>query len=367
MGRRKPRGPTADEDDVAETIRVIMAIFWHRGRPSFRSIREVAEELGIPFQRVTNRLHRAFELGMFGVNVALPSEQQDLLRLEAAVAAEFNLKRVRLVPGFPDILAPNNPIQRRKVHDAVIRTMARATVEHLGEIIAARASCEQPALQIGVAWGRTLSIVAEQMRATAWPGQSRWIRFIPIIGITASENRKPVEANIIAMNLAQAVGGEAEQLPCPACVPRSDYEQITRTPLVQNVLRRLPQCDVVITSMGAIPDANQNGVEIRLSNDPALSRKIEESARSSGAVGDICLNLFDGEGNEVRCDYAAVGLDYRQIKTIAAAPQRDVILVVGGNRRRFESLRAALRGGLASVLISDTVTARWLIGEQPTV
>ena len=41
--------------------------------------------------------------------------------------------------------------------------------------------------------------------------------------------------------------------------------------------------------------------------------------------------------------------------------------MTGGDRWRFEPLKVALRAGLASVLVSDTVTARYLVDELQSV
>lgn len=59
----------------------------------------------------------------------------------------------------------------------------------------------------------------------------------------------------------------------------------------------------------------------------------------------------------------AIGLGFAGLPTIAADPKRKVILVAGGDGRRFVPLRAALRARLASMLVSDTVTARFLVEE----
>lgn len=77
----------------------------------------------------------------------------------------------------------------------------------------------------------------------------------------------------------------------------------------------------------------------------------------------MCYWLFDRHGRKVETRYKSIGLGFDGLKQIAADPKREVILICGGDKRRLEPLRVALRAGLASVLVSDTVTARFLLGE----
>jgi DNA-binding transcriptional regulator LsrR (DeoR family) len=50
---------------------------------------------------------------------------------------------------------------------------------------------------------------------------------------------------------------------------------------------------------------------------------------------------------------------------MAADPRgRRVVLITGGDARRIAPLLAAIRGRLVTDLITDTVTARVLIGER---
>jgi DNA-binding transcriptional regulator LsrR (DeoR family) len=166
--------------------------------------------------------------------------------------------------------------------------------------------------------------------------------------------------------LAELYGGVSEQLPCPAFVRSIEYDVVTQQQPIREMLRGLQACDLVLTSMGPIPDRSEDGSEITLSNDPVMNATLLQSARRDGAIGEICYSLFDRDGREVKSDYRAIGLGFAGLRRIAADPNRQAILVTGGDRRRFEPLRAALRAGLASVLVSDTVTARYLVDEPLT-
>ena len=70
-----------------------------------------------------------------------------------------------------------------------------------------------------------------------------------------------------------------------------------------------------------------------------------------------------GLRKEVKTTHKGIGLGFEGLRAIAQDPEGEVVLICGGDRLRFEPLRVALEAKLASVLVSDTVTARYLVGE----
>jgi DNA-binding transcriptional regulator LsrR (DeoR family) len=100
-----------------------------------------------------------------------------------------------------------------------------------------------------------------------------------------------------------------------------------------------------------------------LVNDPETNEKLIEAARARGAIGEMCSWFFNKDGEPVETRYTTVGLGYAGLKRIAADPSRRVVLVTGGDVKRFRPLRVALKAGLASCLVTDTVTARYLVDE----
>ncbi len=74
-------------------------------------------------------------------------------------------------------------------------------------------------------------------------------------------------------------------------------------------------------------------------------------------MGDIGLNFFDIDGNEVNTSFKdlfiGMGLDeLRQVKTV---------LGIAGGKNKTEAVTGALRGGYVDVLITDQFTAEKLV------
>jgi DNA-binding transcriptional regulator LsrR (DeoR family) len=115
--------------------------------------------------------------------------------------------------------------------------------------------------------------------------------------------------------------------------------------------------------MGPVPE-EAGVVDIHVSNDPKQNAKLCTSARDAGAVGEICYWLFGRDGREITTEHKAIGLGYDGLREIAEDQEREVVLVCGGDKWRIRPLRIALEAGLASVLVSDTVTARQLLAAE---
>jgi DNA-binding transcriptional regulator LsrR (DeoR family) len=115
--------------------------------------------------------------------------------------------------------------------------------------------------------------------------------------------------------------------------------------------------------MGPVPE-DPAVLDITLSNDPAMSKRLAGEARQAGAIGEICYWGFTANGEEARTPHRAIGLGFDGLKHLAADAGRDVVLVCGGDRFRIEPLQTALRAGLANVLVTCTVTAAVLVGEM---
>src|SRR5262249_43477995 len=153
-------------------------------------------------------------------------------------------------------------------------------------------------------------------------------------------------------------------LPCPAIIMREE-EAIINNSQVQAALAAIGELRLVLTGLGPIEGALDVG-DIMLSPNPEQNSKLFRSALEAGACGEVCCWWFDREGREVQTPYRSVGLGLKGLKRIAgAASGRQVVLLAGGDPRRIVPLEAALKGGFVSTVVTDTITARVLLGELP--
>jgi len=89
-----------------------------------------------------------------------------------------------------------------------------------------------------------------------------------------------------------------------------------------------------------------------------MPRALLDEVVAHGGVGDICARYFDADGRAVDGDVGGriVGITEEQLRRI---PRR---VAAAGGERKLPAIRGALRGHWVDVLITDSETARALVG-----
>jgi DNA-binding transcriptional regulator LsrR (DeoR family) len=374
------RGITHNRDLVALVAQ--LSFFKIDETQDYRNIQEVKEELTrlatngrrwltpsmvskISSRAIVAMRKRAIQDGLVLMVRRLPGELAHVRRLELAMRDAFGLSDVVLVPGFPDMMDPEVPMERRRnLYREVRLAMAVEAAAYLDRAVELGWRRDpRGRYQVGVAWGFTVRAVAEALKAREVPeGRPDGLVFVPIIGMTSNENPDPIEASTLAVEFAGAYNARAAGFPCPAFLRRSDVDAVRSIPPIGGMMERIRMSDIVVSGLGPNINDNEPG-EIRLSGDPDQSRILLEDARRANAVAECCYWLMDAEGREVTdTEYTAMGLGYDGLREVAADISRTVMLVVGGDARRIEPLSIALeKAKIANVLVSDTVTARELL------
>jgi DNA-binding transcriptional regulator LsrR (DeoR family) len=351
-----------------QLVELVACETWDGG--GWRSSHDVAEDLrsrGYPdlnVHGVVSCQHAAVRLKIVTPVINLPFEQRETIRLERLMLERFKhqgITRVCLVPGDPRMLTELERARQRELHAQITLKLALRAAAHVRELVSNRPAGP---CRIGVAWGRMLHAFAQQLLNLP-PLGNRDLTVYPIVGITEAEQVLPVEANGIASIVAHALGGVSKQLQCPAIVRSDQYALVVQIEPVKKMLDVIQtQLDIVITGMGPIEHA-QDAKDITITPDPAVNATLFDVARKHGASGEVCAWCFDGDGQPVSgLPYRSIGLGLEGLQRMASdTTGRRVVLCTGGDKRRIDPLAAAIRGRLASDIITDTITARVLLGE----
>jgi DNA-binding transcriptional regulator LsrR (DeoR family) len=111
---------------------------------------------------------------------------------------------------------------------------------------------------------------------------------------------------------------------------------------------------MIVTGIGSARPSPQ-----RRSWDSALPPQDLDRLAGLKAVGDVCLNFFDRNGEPVdgglRDPVIGIGVD-----DLRAVPRR---IGVAGGHFKVEAIRAAALGGWVNVLVTDQFTARRLLAD----
>jgi DNA-binding transcriptional regulator LsrR (DeoR family) len=164
-------------------------------------------------------------------------------------------------------------------------------------------------------------------------------------------------ATQLVSGAAQALNGTPVLLGAPAVAgTRETRDFFLRDPHVAQTLEMARHADLAFVGIGA---CNSDAVALpdfwKVMNPSTM-----DDLRAQGAVGSINLHYFDRQGNafDSEFDKRLIGLELEEIRQI-----RRVVGVAGGASKR-EAIKAALNGKLVNVLVTDHLTAQFLLKEK---
>jgi DNA-binding transcriptional regulator LsrR (DeoR family) len=291
---------------------------------------QIAAELNMSQARVSRLLRQASEIGVVRTVVTLP-------------------------PGvYTDL---EERLQRRfSLRDAVVVDADGAGGQVIPALGAAAAQYLHATLTggevLGVSsWSATLLAAAQVMSART---SSQLDRVVQIVGGHGDPSVQ-VQANRLTGDLAAVTGARPVLLPVPGLVSTPTLRRaLVKDPAISEVMRSWQELDLALVGIGSLepsPLLRQSG--------NALTEAEQEELRSAGAVGDVCLRFFDGDGTALK-----TLLDQRVVSITVADLMRVPRRVgVAGGDSKYRAIRAALRGGWVNVIVTDLDTARRLADE----
>lgn len=123
----------------------------------------------------------------------------------------------------------------------------------------------------------------------------------------------------------------------------------------QSALDAFDQLDIALVGIGTSQPAESYRNGSNFFTDEQF-----QAARESGAVGEINLRFIDAGGVEVNLDFDdnVIGIELDRLKKV---PLR---VGVAGGKSKHKAILAACRGGWINVLVTDTITASFLLDEK---
>ncbi|MCP4564229.1 MAG: sugar-binding transcriptional regulator [Bosea sp.] len=283
---------------------------------------EIADRLKMTRLRVNRLLVEARGSGL--VNITINSRLESCVRLERALVETFGLQDAVVVP-TPDDLAQ------------VSAQIGRAAGEFVSRIIEERQSGV-----FGVGWGSTLRETIRHIR----PGQFRELDVTSMMGgLTYGIELNTFE---IASQFARLWQAQCHYLAAPiyAGTPQS-RDTILAQDVFEEAFARIRATDVSILSAG---DMSERSLLVRY----GLPRDLDIAELTArGAVGDLLGQFIDKDGKPLDhpINRRAIALPLEALTRIPTA-----ILASGGSNKATV-IAAALKGRLASVLITDEQAA----------
>ncbi len=305
-------------------------------------------------QAVSKALQKAKDRGIVRISIVPDMRTGYLRNLSREVRADLKLDDVVLVPGRSfDGMTENETI------DEVVIEIATAAADYLDQLIT---DTDVLAVSGGTTFMR--NVVRYLKPSKLLPH----LRVVATIGFVQAHTSYG-DANLIAYDIAEAYGGKHVWCCIPAFFPSFPGAQeyipklMQQDPIIKQAVDLHEQANIVM--LGIWPPNTNDEVIVR----GILSREQLQAVEALHPAVDINHWVFDAEGRCINTmlepqPYYLSGFEIPTLKEKMRQEGTKVILVAGGGPAYLPALRAALKAGLANIVITDHITAQLLLTEK---
>ncbi|WP_108483276.1 sugar-binding transcriptional regulator [Oceaniglobus ichthyenteri] len=289
---------------------------------------EVAKRLGVPSVKAHRLIARAVADG--AVKVSIEGEIIECIELEEAMTDRYALDTCEIAPDLEEDGLP-------------LRTLGLKGAARLRRWLE---SGEEKT--IGIGHGRTL---AEAVR-TLPRFNTTGLNFVSLLGgLTRNFAANPHDVMHL---LAEKTGARAYVMPVPFFANTSeDREVLLAQRGVKEVFHLAENAPLKIVGIGTVKAETQ-----LVTSGMIEPSEIEEIAKAGG-VGEMLGHFFDRDGRALETP-----LTSRTLAVSLGDGRKDRIVALAGGPEKIAPLRAVLKSGRLSGLITDERTAKALLLEE---
>jgi DNA-binding transcriptional regulator LsrR (DeoR family) len=291
---------------------------------------QIAKRLGLSRPKVSRLLQKAKDERI--INVTLVPPAHGMADLERELEHKYGLEEVVIA----SISDPENL-------PTVVRELGPAAAECLVRCISGKEI-------VGTVWGTTMVAVVDALPFGTWPD----VTIVQMIGGLGPVGALEHSAEL-AQRMAQRFNAKLRLLLAPGIVStQAAAQELRSNPQISETLELAAKADIAVVALG-VPSP----VSILLRDGTIITPKELERLRETGAVGDIGLRYIDAHGKSLNLELneRIIGLTLEQIMNIPR------VIGVAGGTVKYEVIRAALRGKILDVLVTDHITAQALLAE----
>ncbi len=278
---------------------------------------QIAEELGITRTKVSRLLSAAKSQGIV---------------------------EIRITQSLPEYYVLEKELKRRfKLKIAVVAPEDRNLLGQFGAESLLRFISEHKPSRVGLGWSTTVSSMAPHLIRR----NMQIYHKCSIHDLTGSfiGQRNPYSISWI---LAETIGAQYVPLAVPVLV---ENPSIKEEPSIKRALEEASEVDVAFVGMGCI------GQESTLLKTKLVSQETMRQLEKQNCVGEVLMRFFDDQGKPVQTplDDRIISIDWKAIQKIP------VFVIMAAGKEKVLPLKAALKGGWVSGLITDLCTAKSLL------
>ena len=288
---------------------------------------QIAAEMGISRQRAQRLVARAVSDGLVRVRLAHPITA--CLNLEQRIKDRFGLTLARVAPSLGEGADP-------------VRAIAPLAAAELERIFA----LAEPQI-VAFGTGRTLRAAVDEMRDM---DGSRH-KVVSLIGNVAPDGSASFFE--VIMRIADKIHAPHYPMAVPVVAKdEADRAHYHALPHVQNTRDLASKATFTVVGIGQLSE------DAPLYQDGFVTRDELVALQSNGAIGEIAGWAFDSSGR-----YLELGIN-RVVCGVQVPQNHSPVICIGAGSSKRAPLMAALKGQLISGLITDEITAKWLLGQS---
>jgi len=289
---------------------------------------EISKLWGLSRFKISRTLKEARRRGL--VTITIHDPNMELVQAETELAKNSSLQQT--------IVVKINEFSGESMLDQV----GKAAASYLRDILPNYRT-------LGVTWGNTVYHVVHHLE----PVRVKDLVLVQIGGGLGTI--EGMDNNTLTMTLGQKLGANAHVIPAPVIVRNREIrDTLFKEKKIQETLAIARKADLVLFGLGII------GPDGLLWKSGFLTKADAAKLKESGAVGAVCGRFFDSSGKQCwnELDDRTIGLNLDEFRRI-----KHKICVVTG-KEKSDIIRAALKGKLLDVLITDDATAAGLLTEK---
>jgi DNA-binding transcriptional regulator LsrR (DeoR family) len=286
---------------------------------------EIAEVLKVSRATIVKMLQDARERGIVTIRINTGAAMRT--RLSRQLMERFGLEGAAVIPSLdPAGLLP-------RLGDAGARVLADQL---------------RPGDVVGVAWGRT---VLEVARAIELPEPVPSLTVVQVSGSSTGSSAE-FSPELCSSLLASRLAARCVNLLAPAVLSSPALrDQLLAEPVLKKQFALIHAANRILFGVGDV-DARSTVRAAEIASNAVIDGYV-----AAGAVGVMIGRFVDAAGRPMagELDRRMVGITLDELKAIPAR------LCVAGGPGKVKALRAALKGGYATQLVTDADTAERLL------
>ncbi len=236
------------------------------------------------------------------------------------------------------------------------------------------------ASSIGIGCGKTLGVFIDSLTQIKYANERlpEYCSFFPLAILRTPEVRALSPAVLVAnlVRLIPKARGQAFHIPIMDTIAKAGMKgNINKE--IRSLISKIEKCQYIMIGVGGIDfnhrtqigDQNEPRVEF---NDMALESGIMDELRKNTAAGETAYRPFSSDGVDILNNGGKVFDKFHQmafttsIEVLQERVQKNdaTVIAIAGGTRKHQAIHAALKSKIFNVLITDYLTAEYLVKEE---